>query len=222
MPLRPLTDLSAADWILRADGDWWTTVCLGPPGFEAYSRVWPWPEDDDAINTFPVVQEVLARHTRDPKDGFAALWDGWGGFEGGPQDTGLRLAVPLGSSVTDIAEARRLTAEARLVDCAPAFDPAFLRSRKLSLPHRDYYLFAGPVDEPVDWGEVDFFPGNPRGYETIPALMWPADRAWCVAADVDPDWIGVGGTQALVDELVADERLDAEHSPYDATDWEDR
>jgi hypothetical protein len=52
--------------------------------------------------------------------------------------------------------------------------------------------------------------------------MWPADHAWFVAKDVDPDWIGVGGTQALIDEILTAPGIDAAPSAYDATDWESR
>lgn len=223
MPLSPLSDTSAADWFLDAEADWWTKVCLGPPGFEAYARVWPWSDSDgEPENSFPVLQRVLRRHTRTPVEGFAALWDGWGGFEGVPQDTGLRHAVPLGSSDEDIAAARQRTADAMRVHCEPAFEPAFLAAPKLSIPNREFYLFTGRLDEPIAWGEADYFPGNPREYETIPALMWPADHAWFVAADVDPDWIGVGGSQSLIDSILADPNLDAAPSAYDASDWEVR
>lgn len=41
-----------------------------------------------------------------------------------------------------------------------------------------------------------------------PAFVWPADRAWCVAADVDPHWAGIGADTAAIDRLVADPHLD--------------
>ena len=40
-------------------------------------------------------------------------------------------------------------------------------------------------------------------------LWWPADRAWCVATEIDFAWTYVGGTRAVVDALLADPRLDA-------------
>jgi hypothetical protein len=75
---------------------------------------------------------------------------------------------------------------------------------------RDYHLFAGTLRDSIRW------------YGDPPHLMWPADHAWFAAKDVDPDWIGVGGTQALIDEVVAVPGLDAAPSAYDATDWETR
>lgn len=56
----------------------------------------------------------------------------------------------------------------------------------------------------------------------VPHFIWPADHAWFLAVDIDPKWIGVGGTRALSDELLADARLDVAPTTYDATDREDR
>jgi hypothetical protein len=229
MPLRPLSDTSAADWFVDSEADGWTKICLGPPGYAAYARVYFNVDDtdaqlsDDYNDTLgPVLRSILRTHTSTPDDCYFALWDGWGGFEGGPQDTGARWVAMVGSSPAEIAEARRLTAEAKLVDYAPAFDPAFLWGPKVTVPDRAFYLFGGPLAAEVDWGAADYSADLQRHYDDEPALMWPADHAWFVAGDVDPDWIGVGGTQALIDELVADARLDVAPTTYDATDWEDR
>jgi len=32
---------------------------------------------------------------------------------------------------------------------------------------------------------------------------------WCVAADIDPHWAGVGATVPVIERLLADRRLDA-------------
>jgi hypothetical protein len=76
---------------------------------------------------------------------------------------------------------------------------------------RDYHLFAGSLQDSSAWDG-----GDP------PHLMWPADHAWFVAKDVDTDWIGVGGTQTLIDEILGAPGVDAAPSAYDATDWESR
>ena len=41
-----------------------------------------------------------------------------------------------------------------------------------------------------------------------PAFIWPGDRTWCLANDVDPHWAGIGADSAAIDELLADPRLD--------------
>ncbi|MFI5497233.1 hypothetical protein [Actinoplanes sp. NPDC051859] len=64
---------------------------------------------------------------------------------------------------------------------------------KVVLPERAYWLFRGPATTPV---------------AEEPAFVWPADRAWCFAFDVDPHWAGISGPIDLIDRLVADPRLD--------------
>jgi hypothetical protein len=77
---------------------------------------------------------------------------------------------------------------------------------------RSFYLFhGGLVDaeiwgEPTEagiWGPAEFSNGG------TPALVWPSDHAWCVAADIDPHWAGIGAAAPVIDRLVADRRLDA-------------
>ncbi|UUV31056.1 hypothetical protein NQK81_40940 [Amycolatopsis roodepoortensis] len=67
---------------------------------------------------------------------------------------------------------------------------------KVVVPHREYFLFSGTTADAGFWGT----PG--------PAFVWPSDRAWCVAKDVDPHWAGIGADAATLDLLLADPRLD--------------
>jgi hypothetical protein len=73
---------------------------------------------------------------------------------------------------------------------------------RVSLVHREYALFRGPLGEGWRW---------PVGVTDVaaPAAVWPADRAWFVAFDVDPCWLGVGASSDAVRALLADPRLDA-------------
>ncbi|HWD01565.1 MAG TPA: hypothetical protein VG674_03735 [Amycolatopsis sp.] len=66
------------------------------------------------------------------------------------------------------------------------------------LPHRRYAIFKGPLAAIDGWG----FAGHP------PAFVWPQDRAWCFAKDVDPHWGGVGATHEAVQALVDEPGLD--------------
>ncbi|GAA0268413.1 hypothetical protein [Cryptosporangium japonicum] len=65
---------------------------------------------------------------------------------------------------------------------------------RIVVPERSYFLLRGRWDE---WGD------RPE-----PAFVWPADRAWCLAHDVDPHWAGIGADAAAVDDLLADARID--------------
>ena len=74
-----------------------------------------------------------------------------------------------------------------------------------AVPHRRYWLLRATLRDLVDnipsWRGTHLVDG-------LPAFVWPEDRAWCVARDVDPHWAGIGGTAALVSRLVTDPRLD--------------
>ena len=174
MTLRPLADTSAADWFVEAEAPWWTKICLGPPGYEAYARLQLIPADgDDEVDltrlSTDALRRILPNHTATADDCYFAQWEGSG------WEPPLRQA-----------------------------------SERFDVPHRRYHLFGGTLADSAAWD------GDP------PHMMWPADHAWFVAKDVDPDWIGVGGTQALIDEVLAAPGPEAAPSAYDATDWESR
>lgn len=71
---------------------------------------------------------------------------------------------------------------------------------RVRLPGRDYLLYTGPV------GAALAFTGATG---QTPNLWWPADRAWCVASEVDLCWTYVGGSVRLIEELLADPALEA-------------
>ena len=80
---------------------------------------------------------------------------------------------------------------------------------KVVVPNRAYWLFRGPLAEVGTWVTAQGWPGTQcRLDKAEPAFVWPVDHAWCVAMDVDPHWAGIGGTPALISELITDQRLD--------------
>lgn len=184
MTLRPLSDLSPADWFVEAEATEWTKICLGPPGFEAYVRLQLVDADEDSeIDlcqlTVEALRRILPRHTATPEDCYFGQWYG-SGWE-----------PPL-----------------------PPVRQRFLSTTIKTGPRsatREYHLYGGTLDDSSLWDG-----GDPAH------LMWPADHAWFMAKDVDPEWIGIGGTQVLIDEILADTTLDAAPSRYDAADWEVR
>jgi hypothetical protein len=70
---------------------------------------------------------------------------------------------------------------------------------ELPLDQRTYLVRQGPIDEARrvgwQWPDGGF-------YQEPPTLIWPADRAWFVAGDVDLDSTYVGGTVALATALL--------------------
>ena len=84
---------------------------------------------------------------------------------------------------------------------------------------RDYQLLSGRLSDALDPASLGL---EDDSSSAVPHLIWPYDHGWFLAADVDPDWIGVGGSRKLIDEILGDDRFDAEATDYDASDWETR
>lgn len=78
--------------------------------------------------------------------------------------------------------------------------PEVRHGPRVQLPGRDYLLYTGPVDAALA------FAGSPG---QTPNLWWPADRAWCVASEIDLSWSYVGGSAELIEELIEEPRLEA-------------
>lgn len=74
-------------------------------------------------------------------------------------------------------------------------------TERVQLPHRNYVLYAGPID--LALAALDSFGDAPS-----PNLWWPDDRAWIVATEIDYAWTYVGGSAGLIDGLLSDDRLE--------------
>ncbi|MFJ4005689.1 hypothetical protein ACIPWL_19890 [Streptomyces sp. NPDC090023] len=78
----------------------------------------------------------------------------------------------------------------------------FSRFPTFATPYRDEVLLEGPLSDavsPVAWDE----------FAELPDLWWPRDRAWCLGGDVDLVSTYVGGSPALIEELLAAQGLEA-------------
>jgi hypothetical protein len=67
---------------------------------------------------------------------------------------------------------------------------------RFELPHRVYYLLAGPVAAATQLHD----PGSLRDW-CRPDLFWPDDRRWFVATDVDSWSLYIGGDHDFIFEL---------------------
>jgi hypothetical protein len=136
--------------------------------------------------------DVLAPFTGD-QDCYQALWEGWGWLTGGSTflafstSDGSRPQTPARAAPPDVLE-RALNAE------------------RLSLPGRDYLMFSGPLHTAMDMGnqitQEWFDPQSPN-------LMWPADRSWCLASEIDFDSTLLAGPAKLIDAVLASPTLEA-------------
>lgn len=191
VPLVICSDLSPADWIVTSDLPWDRLVTFGPPGFAAYARVRFIPDP-----AYEGQQEHEA--DLDATPGETEQWR-----------TLLQLLAAETSRPEDCYFA--LWEGWPLPDGARRWPTVGVpRDARISL--RSYFLSHGPLAEaeiwgtPLEagiWGRPEFSRGG------TPAFVWPADHTWCVTADIDPHWAGIGATAATVTRLIADQRLDA-------------
>jgi hypothetical protein len=123
---------------------------------------------------------LLATHTLTPDRCWFCLWEGYGYLTGG---TAVTYFWPVGEPKPPPEHLR------------PP-QPKLSKSR-VRLPHRDYVLFTGSVTDADGW-------------EDGPNLWWPDDRAWCVASEIDFPYSYVGGSAALIEEILADPHLEAQ------------
>ena len=78
---------------------------------------------------------------------------------------------------------------------------------RVELPGRNYVLFVGPL------AALPSLMDAQDGHS--PNLWWPADRAWCVATEIDLAWTYVGGPAALISDLLANPGLETQPAAPD-------
>jgi hypothetical protein len=124
------------------------------------------------------------------------IWSGWGGLSGG-----VRLVF-------------RSSGGAGRGEPGPfGVDPRITRATfdgpLLVLPHRAYVLLAGEVEElrTPGWASRAGL-GEPHDAQ-LPNLIWPDDRSWFVATEIDHDSTIVGGDAALIDRVLGSTELEA-------------
>ena len=178
MSLTPSSDVSAADWLLAGTQPWGRLVTLGPAGFAAYARLLFLPDP-----------------TSEGQDETDAP-----GPKGAARESALLdLALEVLARHTSTPDACWYA----VWEGWPDLPPALLGRPRVAVPYRPCYLLHGTLS---DCTSAHRLPG--RRPLPDPALLWPADRAWCLTDDVDPHWAGIGGSAAAVEELLADPRLD--------------
>lgn len=137
---------------------------------------------------------VLARFT-DGQPCHHALWEGFGWLTGSWSSVTSTTGDPGGPPPPPSVAAP-----------VPAALLAALAAPRLRLPGRDHLLFTGPLEAALALGHqvtADWF------LPQSPTLLWPADRSWFVATEIDLDSTLVAGPQALVDAVVAAPDLEA-------------
>jgi hypothetical protein len=130
----------------------------------------------------------LREWTATPEDCWFCVWDGYGWGSGVPLVAVDDSGRPPGA----------------VPPSQPDPVPGPIRSGlRVELPHRSYLLYQGPVRAALTLPALDGTSGQ------CPNLWWPADRAWCVASEIDLPRTYVGGPRGLIDAILADDRIEA-------------
>ncbi|MCA1843856.1 MAG: hypothetical protein LC792_11875 [Actinobacteria bacterium] len=127
--------------------------------------------------------EHLSRHTTTPAQCWFCVWEGFGGLD--DQGVAARVRLPLRDYLL------------RRGPIGAAMEPT---------PHRQGVGFGVLVATPIGT-EPPELPGV-FWEDQSPNLWWPEDRAWFVATEIDYAWTYIGGSTELIDELLADDRLE--------------
>ncbi|MBM0238549.1 hypothetical protein JNW88_17820 [Micromonospora sp. ATA32] len=181
MTLTYCPDTTAADWLVRSGTQATQLMTFGPASFEAFGRLRFIP-DPVAPGQDEADADIPAGHPSDITQARRALRL-LAQFTSTPQD--CYFCVWEGYS--DIP-----------------LPPDVRHGPLVEIPHRRYALLRGALHD-IDAWEADLGGGQPIA---PPAFVWPADRRWCFASDVDPHWAGIGAEQAAIDTLIGDPQLD--------------
>ena len=219
-------DLNPAAWIAPRLGAFASGVHgVIPAGFEAYARILhPATSDGDqrvrwsdvAAACGKVAHPLMQFHTLVGVSPFdsdvrSGAWTGLTPDQGDLEPESLAAVLDVLARHTALSErcwfalwegygwpfgTERSTGEG-----APRID----FDARVELPKRNYVLFAGPLEAAL---EVGHWPTPNWFLPHSPNIFWPDDTSWCVATEIDFYCTYVGGSRALMDELLADERLE--------------
>lgn len=134
---------------------------------------------------------VLARHTDSDLPCYFGVWEGWGNLHPRSNSSVIQFAR-IGDPVEPIQYA---TPDWQLDMTGATFH----------LPARTYHLFEGELAQALQigaWITDTWFALQ------SPNLMWPEDRSWLVATEIDFDSTLVGGTRLLIDDLLVSADLE--------------
>ena len=184
-------DVTPAGWITERLHPFAQDVgSVVPTGFTAYARITNGQSRNGVLghDQAGAVAGTLSKHTSRPDVCWFCLWDGYGFLHPGGTASFVFARPPF-------ARIRRGFRRLQLRWSRPRV--SHLRDwPRVRLPYRDYLLFRGSIAQAVAWQDG-------------PNLWWPDDRAWCVASEIDLVHTYVGGSKALIADLIAHPGLHA-------------
>lgn len=226
-PGAPLHDVTPGTWLQQRLWTWGpgssrqgvAVGCVVPAGFEAYARVLhpAWRETERGLE--PVRWSEVASwsgRTVHPMMQFHRIANlpahpgqrapTWGGV---PSEGSLPAAE--GQRLVAILRAFTATPDRCYLGLWEGYGVpelnAFAKLPELTLPHRAYFLFLGPIDAVTSLSLGDF--------QHPPNLWWPEDRAWCVATEIDLSETYLAASESCVKRVIADPGLEAYAVPLE-------
>ena len=154
------------------------------------------------LGELAVVAGVLARHTTTPGDCIATLWEGHGELYASA--TWVFVAdASTETSAGDSAEEEETPRSGR-VEPDPAMARA-LRNPRLDMPGRPSLMFELDVRalEDTRWAKRSGWVDGLDIGALTPQSIWPDDRAWFLASEIDFDSTIVAGTPELIRDVLA-------------------
>ncbi|ORI12948.1 hypothetical protein BJD99_08385 [Rhodococcus sp. 1163] len=191
MTVRPCTDASPAQWLLTADRDWSDLAVRGPLGFEAYARLRFIPD--------PTHSSQRAQESDTSRRCLAEI-------------TQLSIAVSHLANHTTTPD-----------NCYFAIWEGWgglelVGPVQVPFINREAVLFNGAADDLSTW--VDSRDHTSPDNLPIPAFLWPADQAWCIANDVDSHFATIGASSNAIGELLDNTIIDVtEDDPSRPQPW---
>jgi len=220
-------DVSVGDWI-RESLDPWVAfseipVTIGiviPKGFESYVLVrHTGPGDHQGglgNESLGTLVEILSNFTITPEECFFALWEGYGWMHAGSIATLKPLRHPIlhrfflriSIKISARRFRRRIRTQVQSLDHLEShtLPVGIMKSERFKLPNREYLLMRGPLSEArkIGWVFSESFQSQ------SPNLLWPSDRGWILATEIDFNVTLIGGSESLVAAILNAGSLSAE------------
>lgn len=179
--------IGAAAWLIDSTLPWQQLVGFGPDGFPEYARL---------------------RFLVDPTNPAQSETDAPPNTENLSQTAQLMAAV-------EVLQRHTRTPD-ELYFCFWDGYGFIMPGARFDVPERSYFLYHGNPTETTgttetgnsEWRIAACDQAPSQLWIPDPAFIWPADRSWCVANDVDPHWAGIGASGQAIAALKADKRLD--------------
>lgn len=220
-------DVSVGDWIRESLAPWvafseipLTIGIVIPKGFESYVLVHHTGPGDHpgglGNESLGMLIEILSNFTITPEECFLALWDGYGWMHRGsvatykpPRHPKLyKFFRPISIRIGARRFRRRIWTQAQSLDHLEShtLPEGIMKSDRFKLPNREYLLMRGPLSEARKIGWIFSESFQPQS----PNLLWPRDRGWILAAEIDFNVTLIGGSESLVATILNNASFNAE------------